>query len=279
MVARTSSTALGLTPSHGLDYLTTATTIWFIVTALGQWLFVVYIGAYYGGRFAAEGAIGFAGTHLANGYIEGDSLGNSALVFHILVAGLIIAAGQLQLLPNIRRTVPRLHRFSGGFYMIASVLVSIAGIYLTWSRERVIGSFLQDVGTTGGGILVLVFVPLALMYAIRGDFAAHRRWALRLFMVVSAVWFLRLLVYGWFVTTGGIGIDGKTFSGPTIQLFQFLQYLLPLAVLELYFAAQASSSLLFKRCTAGVIVLMSGLMSVGIFAISVFFWMPRVVGS
>ncbi|ALS98082.1 DUF2306 domain-containing protein [Lacimicrobium alkaliphilum] len=258
------------------DWLSLSAKTWFIVTAIGQWLFVAYIAGYYGLRFAEGGVGGFAGTHLANGFIAGDNMGNTALAIHILVAGLIIAAGQMQLIPAIRNTVPRLHRYSGWFFMIASLIVSIAGFFLTWSRERVIGSLIQDIGVSGSGVLVMLFVPIALYCAIKRNFAAHRRWALRLFMVVSAVWFLRLMVYGWFMTTGGIGIDSKTFSGPFLEVVSFAQYLLPLAVLELYFRAQNSISTPYRAIVASVILLFSAAMAIGVFAITSSSWIPKM---
>ncbi|GGD63247.1 DUF2306 domain-containing protein [Lacimicrobium alkaliphilum] len=258
------------------DWLSLSAKTWFIVTAIGQWLFVAYIVGYYGLRFAEGGVGGFAGTHLANGFIAGDSMGNMALAIHILVAGLIIAAGQIQLVPAIRNKLPLLHRCSGWFFMIASVIVSIAGFYLTWSRERVIGSLIQDIGVSGSGVLVMLFVPIALYYAIKRNFAAHRRWALRLFMVVSAVWFLRLMIYGWFMTTGGIGIDGKTFSGPFLEVVSFAQYLLPLALLELYFWAQKPKNKPHQGAVAAVIFLVSAAMAIGVFAISSASWIPKI---
>lgn len=261
---------------HKPDWLTLSAKTWFIVTAIGQWLFVAYIAGYYGLRFATDGVGGFTGTQLANGFIAGDSIGNMALAIHILVAGLIIAAGQIQLVPAIRNKLPLLHRSSGWFFMIASVIVSVAGFYLTWSRERVIGSLIQDIGVTGSGVLVMLFVPIALYYAIKRNFATHRRWALRLFMVVSAVWFLRLMVFGWFIATGGIGIDGKTFTGPFLDVVSFAQYLLPLAVLELYFWASKPKNKRYQSAVASLIFVVCAAMAIGIFAISSVSWVPQI---
>ena len=256
------------------NWLDLSAKTWFVVTAIGQWLFVAYILTYYGSRFVKNGVEGLNGVKLANGYIAGDTVGNSAVMFHVLFAGLIIAAGQLQLIPGIRARLPKVHRWAGRFYMAASVLVSMAGMYLVWSRPRVIGSLIQDIGVTGSGVLVMVFVPLALYYAIKRDFAAHRRWALRLFMVVSAVWFLRAMTFGWFLTTGGIGIDMHTFSGPTLYVIAFAQYLLPLAVLEAYFWAQKPKNKGHRGKVASVLFLLTGFMAIGIFAISAFSWIP-----
>lgn len=258
------------------DWLTISAKTWFIVTAIGQWLFVIYIAGFFGLRFLANGLTGFEDTHLANGFIPGDGMGNVALALHILVAGLIIAAGQLQLLPNIRQHLPRLHRYSGRFYMIASIVVSAAGIYLMWSRERVIGSVWQDVGTTFGGLLTFALVPIALYYAIKRDIPTHRRWALRLFMVVSAVWYLRLMIFGWILATGGAGMDMDSFSGPFLVVVHFAQYLLPLAFLELYFLAQKQQSRAYKNLVAGSIFAASLIMTVGVIANAALFWVPSI---
>lgn len=249
---------------------------WYIVTAVGQWFFVVYILGYFGGKFLSAGLPGFGETHLPNGYVEGDTAGNIAIAVHILIAGLIIAAGQIQLLPAIRRVVPRLHRYSGYFYILASVIVCVAGLYLTWARENVIGDLSTEIGTSLGGVLVLIFAPIALFYAIKRDFVTHRRWALRLFIAVSAVWFLRLMIFGWFMTTGGVGIDPETFTGPFLTVAYFAQTLLPLAVLELYFRAQESKSTAYRGAVASLIFVCTGLMAVGVFAVTWGFWIPRM---
>ncbi len=258
------------------DWLTYSTIIWFFVTALGQWLFVIYIFGYYGLRFFQAGVDGFEGTRLANGFIQGDDVGNTMVAIHVLIAALIVAAGQIQLVPAIRRHYPKVHRCSGWFYMLASVVVSVAGAYLVWSRERVIGSLIQDIGVTVGGILTLLFVPIALYYAIKRNFIQHRRWALRLFMVVSAVWFLRLMIFGWFITTGGMGIDMKNFSGPFPSFVSFAQYLLPLLILELYFWAKDQNNKSIQFPVALLICFTSLSMAVGIVGVLLNSWLPHI---
>ncbi|WP_168171500.1 DUF2306 domain-containing protein [Lacimicrobium sp. SS2-24] len=262
--------------SRPIDWLSLSAKCWYVTTFIGQSLFVLYIFGYFGIRFFADGVDGFAGTHLPNGFIQGDGTGNTALAAHILIAALIISAGLIQLLPNIRKAAPRLHRYSGWFYMLSSIVVSLAGMYLVWSRDRIIGSFAQDIGVTGSGVLVIVFVCASLYFAIKRNIAAHRRWALRLFMVVSAVWFLRLMIFGWLILTGGVGIDMRTFSGPFLIIVGFAQYLVPLAILEIYFRAQQSASSITRNSTAALVLLSTLAMAVGLFAITQAAWLPRI---
>lgn len=263
-------------PGRARNWLSLSAKTWFAVTAIGQWFFVVYILGFYVPRVSANGPKGLEGTHLPKGYIEGDTIGNIAIVMHILVAAFIIAAGQLQLIPAIRQRMPKLHRWSGRFYMGASVLVVLAGLYLSWAREAAIGTNLQSLGTSTGGVLVLIFVPLALYAAIKRDFAAHRRWALRLFMVVSAVWYFRLIIFGWLMTTGGAFMDTKTFTGPFLLVASYAQFALPLLVLQLYFWAEKPKNKAHKTWVAGVIFACTGMMAIGVFAVTMGFWIPRV---
>lgn len=264
--------------SRKRNWLSISAKAWFIATAIGQWFFVLYILGFFGPLFVQSGVDGFRDTHLPNGFLEGDNFGNAALAFHVLVAGLIIAAGQIQLVPAIRAKLPVLHRWSGRFYMAASVPVCLAGIYLTWSRENEISNLIQDIGTTLGGVLVLIFVPLALYTALKRNFAAHRRWALRLFMAVSSVWFLRILIFGWFLIGGGAGIDRSSFTGPFLTLAFFLQTLLPLALLELYFLAENPKNKVIRPFVASLIFAGTAYTAIGVFVITSGFWVPRVLG-
>ncbi|MBN4046628.1 hypothetical protein JYU02_01365, partial [bacterium AH-315-P15] len=51
--------------------LNASTQIWFLTMLIGQWIFVYYIVAYYGGKVVKAGLPGFAETHLPGGYIPG----------------------------------------------------------------------------------------------------------------------------------------------------------------------------------------------------------------
>ncbi|SMF19883.1 Predicted membrane protein [Alteromonadaceae bacterium Bs31] len=251
--------------------------LWLTLTIAGQWLFVLYIAGFYGKRFLAKGIPGFADTHLPNGYIPGDSTGNIAIVMHILLAMFIIAGGTLQLLPAIRKRYPAFHRWNGRIYVCTAIVVSLAGLYLTFARERVIGSLPQEIGTSLGGVLILIFSPVVIYYALKRQYLLHQRWALRLFMLVSAVWFLRILTFGWFLLTGGWGINRSDFSGPFLVFAAFAQYMLPLAVLELYFRAKDMKQRNMNILASLAISVGTVYMAVGVGVLTAMIWLPRVL--
>ncbi|NNC72176.1 MAG: DUF2306 domain-containing protein [Sphingomonadaceae bacterium] len=248
---------------------------WFVVTAIGQWIFVFYVAAFYGPLLFGKGLAGLDETHLPNGYIPGDLIGNLAIATHLLVAIIIIGGGPLQLVPQIRNRFPAFHRYLGRTYMATAVLTSLAGLYLVWTRG-VLGGAAGHIAISLDGVLIIVFAGIALRHAIARRIDRHRRWALRLFMVVSAVWFFRIGLMFWFMTTGGIGIDPETFTGPALSVLYFAQMAVPLAILEIYLRAKDGSSPAGKLAAAGLLIVATLAMMIGIFAATMGMWLPRI---
>ncbi len=248
---------------------------WWLVAALGQWLFAFYVLAYFGPMLLQNGIEGLKEAHLFNGFIPGDTVGNYAVAGHILLAVVIMGAGPLQLIPQIRARFPVFHHWSGRSFILAAVTSSIGGLYLIWTRP-IFGQLINNISTSASGVLVIVFATVALRYAMARDIRTHRRWALRLFMVASSVWFLRIGTRLWVFLTGGVGIDSATFTGPFVVAAHFGQFLLPLAVLELYLRARDGDNAHFKLATATVLVVLTILMSIGIFLVATGSWFQRI---
>jgi hypothetical protein len=95
-------------------------------------------------------------------------------------------------------------------------------------------------------------------------------------MVTSSVWFLRVGFQVWIFFTGGAGIDEKTFSGPFVYAWHFGQYLLPLAVLELYFRARDSANAHHRAAMAAGLYAGTLLMGIGIVLLTVNVTLPRL---
>ena len=95
-------------------------------------------------------------------------------------------------------------------------------------------------------------------------------------MAASAVWFFRVGLMGWAALTGGIGINWETFTGPFLYVLGFAQYLLPLAMLEWYFACQRQAGPAMQMAFAGVLFGLASFMVVGVFAATTGMWLPRM---
>lgn len=252
-----------------------AAAAWFAVTALGQLIFVVYIAGFYG-LATARGDLAAWGKVMPHGYVAGDTAGNSLVGVHLLFATLITLSGAAQLLPVVRRLAPKLHRWNGRFYLTSAVLMSIGGLMMVFTRGTV-GDLSQHLGIILNALLILAFAAMALRHALARRFAEHRRWALRLFLAVSGVWFFRIGLTFWIlVNQGPVGFDPETFTGPALTTISFAQCLLPLTILQLYFYTQEHSG------SGGRIAMASGLFActlftaVGIFAASMMLWLPHL---
>ena len=249
--------------------------LWFIAAAFGQWIFVYYVAASYIPALARYGLPGLKDTALPNGHVPGDLLGNLAIAFHVLIAIIIIGGGPLQLIPQIRSRIPRFHRYLGRTYVTTAVITSLAGLYLVWSRG-VPGGLVGHLAISLDAVLIMLFAAIAVWFAVKRQIDRHRRWAMRLFMVVSAVWFFRIGLMFWFMTTGGIGINPETFEGPFLTFMYFGQMFIPLGVLETYIRAQDSANATPKIAAALLAVLATGVTAMGTFAATMGMWLPRL---
>ncbi|MGA8151421.1 MAG: DUF2306 domain-containing protein [Terriglobales bacterium] len=255
--------------------LKTAARFWFVVAVIGQLVFAFAIASFYGVT-ALRGDFHAWSKFITRGHVAGDTMGNFAVAMHVASAVIIMLAGALQLIPQVRNRFPAFHRWNGRIYMLAAVGISTAGLYMTWIRGTV-GDLSQHLGSSLGAVLIWLCAAMALRYAMARDFKAHRRWALRLFLVATAAWFLRLALYLSFVLfKGPFGFDPITFRGPFLTIMTFAQYLFPLAILEVYLRAQDRRGVLRRMAAASMLFVLTLVMGAGILAVTMAVWVPQV---
>ena len=247
--------------------------LWFVVAAIGQAAFVGFILAFYGTRTVAGNYAGWNDKPLIDGYIAGDQTGNFVFAAHVLLASLVTLAGLMQLVPAIRRAFPALHRWSGRTFLVVAGVMALSGFWLTLVR----GTSLSDVSSAAiviDGLLILIFGALAWRHAVKRRFDQHRVWAMRTFMAVSGVWFLRIGIMGWvLVNQGPVGMSG-TLSGPADIVLVFGSYLIPLGLLELYFRAGRSAHAAPKLLTAALVLFAAAFTAIGVFGTIALMWGP-----
>jgi uncharacterized membrane protein len=251
-----------------------AATFWFLVTVIGQMLFVVYILGFYGsptlhGNFEAWSR----NKALPHGYVPGDTIGNLQFAAHVLLAAVMCLGGVLQLVPKLRARVPAIHRWNGRVFVSIAVLLALGGLYMVWISGRMNHVF-GGIAISLNAILILVFAALALRYARAREFNSHRRWALRLFIVANGVWFMRIGYMAWvIVNQGPRGIAvGQT---GLFDLFWSLGcFLLPLAILEVYLRAKERGARNQRFIAAVGLFVATVLMATGIGGAYMFMWHP-----
>ena len=255
--------------------LKAAAGFWLGVLVIGEIIFAVSTASFYG-MTALRGDLHSWNKHLAHGYIPGDTAGNFMLVLHIVAAVLITLSGAAQFMPAIRRRAPRLHRWNGRIFIVTSFGLSLAGLYLLIVRGGPI-NLAQQISTLLLGVLVMVCACMAWRTALRRDFVTHRRWALRLFLLASSAIFIRSTISLISVILAGAGaLDVTVIQGPVLTVVTFAQYGLPLAVLELYFWSQTRGGALARLSMAGLLVVLTLVLGVGIGAASAAIFVPNV---
>jgi hypothetical protein len=238
--------------------------VWFVPALIGQWFFayhiaVAYIGTAFAGNFAAWN------KRLFVGFVAGDLVGNMALVAHLFIAFFITVGGTLQLIPQIRRYAPAFHRWNGRLYIVIAFVTSLAALYMIWTRDTFGGILMNDISVSINAVLIMVFAAMALRYAMARRIDVHQRGALRTFMVVSGVWFLRVIYAFLGAVPGDTPGVADDMSGPTNIVINFGSYLLPLAVLELYLLAKRSPGVFAKFATAALVLAAAGATSIGVY--------------
>jgi hypothetical protein len=247
-----------------------------VVAVLGQLVFAFTVASFYG-LTGLRGNLQAWNGKLANGYVAGRTLGNAALLGHLIFATVISVAGAFQLIPGVRNRFPTFHRWNGRLYLLAAFTPAITGPYLTLSGRRLAGALSQQITVRRSAVLILLCGPLALRYALVRDFQTHRRWALRLFIVSSGSWFFRVaLCLSFLFFRGPFGFDPGTFSGPFLTFLAFAGFRGPLALLELYFRAQDRPGALRRLVTAVVLVVLTLGMGGELFGATMGMWLPAL---
>lgn len=258
-----------------LAILNKSAQIWFVIAMLGQMIFVAYIIGFYW-LTAMQGDFSRWTEVLPQGLIDGDLSGNISLAAHVILAAIITFSGPLQLIPAVRRAAPKFHHWNGRVYLFTALIMSVSGLYMVWTRGTA-GDWVQHYAVSLNGVLILIFALLALKHAIARNIFVHRRWALRLFMVVSGVWCYRVGLMFWLtVNQGPVGIDFETHTGPFLYFLSFASFLVPLASLELYFRAQDTSNNTLRWCVSILISMITLAMLIGIAVATMGMWFPKI---
>lgn len=247
--------------------------LWFGTALIGQAGFIAFIVLYYGTRTLSGQFAAWNDKPIIKGYVAGDLSGNIMFAAHVLLAAVITLGGLMQLIEPLRRRFPALHRWNGRLFMLTALFMALGGIWLTWGRNTQL-SQVSAIAITLNGALIVVCALIAWHHALRRRFDRHRSWAMRTFMLVNGVWFLRVGIMAWvLLNQGPVGMDGKL-SGPADIALVFGCYLLPLGGLELYMWADRQGRALIKGLTAFAVCAATLFMALGIGGTIFLMWGP-----
>jgi len=252
--------------------LSASAAFWFATAVLGQAAFIAFIVLFFGGAIAGGDLSAVNDKPHVTGYVPGDPVGNAQFLGHALLGGLVTLSGIWQLVPALRQRWPAVHRWNGRLFLVVALFVTSSGFWLLWIRGSRLGPG-SDLSISLNGLLIVCFAVLAWRSAVRRDVATHRRHALRAWLLVNGVWFLRIgiMLAGLLLTPLGVRID---YQGPVFIGVSMASWLLPLAVLELYFRAERSCYPAMKQAVGGLLSLMALTTLAGSLAAVAFMWWP-----
>ena len=245
---------------------------WFAVAAVGQWIFMSYVIAVYGGA-AVQGDMASWNKHLSGAYVPGETMGNIAAATHLGLAIIILGGGPLQLIPQVRNRFPTFHRWVGRTYMIAVVTTAIAGLFMMFPRD--IGGASTKAGFVIQTLMIMAFSGIALRYAVKREIDTHMRWATRLFLAASSVWSFRVILMIWVATAGEVGVDFSTGKGWFIDFMSIAGQYLPLLVYEFYWRIRDRGGAVSRSLMAGFLGLAAIATAGGVFLATIGMWFPQ----
>ena len=240
------------------------------VTIFGQWAFAAYIVSFYAFPVAAGNIESWNNNVLlAQPPVQaGKWLDTSAFGAHAIGASIIALFGGLQIVPYVRNRWRRFHRWNGRIFVATIVALCLSGYYLTWVRGPLPDS-LSDFGTSVNGCLIIGFAVMTILTATRGRFMQHERWAVRLFLVSNAQWFLRIGGFGYFVIAQSLGNE-VAFDGWFFKFWTWGCFIVPLLVAELYFQTRRARHAQVRWVSAAILALLTPVVLVGIATFSYF---------
>lgn len=249
---------------------------WLSTLILAQLVFVGYLILGYGYSVSVSGLSSWMQFN-DSAYVENDLIGNLAYASHVLLAIAMLLGGSLQILPNVRNRFRKFHRINGRVAVTLACVISLAGMYLIIFRGTV-GNLTMHLLTSFGGVVILVSSFMSIKAARNKNFSQHKAWAIRLYLAANGVLFFRLFIFAWFTVFGTFGINTKDFTGITVVSISIASYVFPLLVAEWVSYANRNPKPVIAIPCACLLLAVSAIFLLGLFAISVGRWYPSIVG-
>jgi predicted membrane protein DUF2306 len=248
---------------------------WFTVFFVGQLIFTAYILILYGGS-ALAGRFDRWNMASPNLYIKGSPARNTIFGLHVAIAAVVSLLGPLQVIPGLRRHIPRFHRISGRVYIFFAFAIGLDGILLAW-RPGAVGGKLDHAIISLNALIIMVCALFAIRAARKRDIPSHNRWAVHLLLAMSGVWLFRVFLLLWLmIWQRPVGFDPDSFTGPFLVVLSLLVYIFPQVVTWGYFKVRMNQTAGMKLPFSLLLFLVAISMALGVFAATMGIWLPAM---
>lgn len=253
--------------------LNRAVRLLFYIGVIGQLAFALYIMIHFGGT-ALKGEWDSWGAGMIHGIIDGDPIGNIALIVHIALAFIITLGGPLQFFTWFRTKGRSFHKWNGRIYIFTALLISLGALFMVWNRPATVGGEYGRIANSVNSLLIVGFAIMTWRTGVQRKFDEHRKWAIRTFMVVSGVWFFRIGFGTWILVTGfkAPGVT-ENLTGWFDRFLYVGSYLVPLLISEIYIRVKSTDNTIAKRNLTILLFVLSPLLIGGTYITAKIFWM------
>ena len=201
---------------------------------------------------------------------------NAGIGVHFAAGGVILVLGFVQLIAQIRRRFPAVHRWLGRVYVVAALLAGVGGLTFILVKGTV-GGAVMDIGFGLYGALMIWAAVQTIRLARGGEIERHRAWSLRLFALAIGSWLYRMDYGFWILFTGGAGHE-ENFRGWFDWVMMFFFYLPNLLVAEAFIRGrQRSASVGLRLTAAGFIVVANCFLLLGTYYFTKLYWGPAII--
>ena len=246
------------------------TTVWSSAALFGLYILAFYASALYQGQMSRWNQL------LPRLYEPGTTAATAGIGLHFAAGGLILILGSIQLLDIVRVRFLAVHRWIGRVYIVACLLAALGGLAFIMAKGT-IGGLVMNIGFGLYGVLMGVSAVQTYRYAVRGNLASHRLWALRLYALAIGSWLYRMDYGFWLLLTDGLG-HNHTFSGPFDYVMAFFFYIPNLLVVDLYVRAGSYQASPLLRLSASLVLLLAtGFLLLGTYYFTLYYWGPAIL--
>lgn len=240
-------------------------------------IFGAYILAYYGGAIPA-GTMEQWNATLPALYEAHTPVASFGMGLHFFAGATLLLLGPVQLIGEVRRRAPAVHRWTGRVYAFAAFAAGVGGLTFIAIKGTVGGTMMDVAFAAYGGLMVLAAVQ-TVRHAMARNIDVHRAWAIRLFALAIGSWLYRI-GYGLFFAIMGAEDPGHTatFDDWFDYVMDWAFFVPPLIVAEMFIRARRTGGSTVGRVGAtAVLGASAGLIAFATFFFTVMGWGPAIL--